>query len=774
MSSSSYVLPSSSLSTTTTFRPFHHDMKGPYSSPSNSLSPDPITTTLLLLLTFFLLLMLQVSSVTSSSFHDDNVETTTLSRLLNNHNIHNNNYSTMNSSTLITILNQVLFPRNEVMDLEPVNQFYYPMLFPFDVQYDDFCQVQNFQSKESSFCREYLCESSSLSIWDLRNKSQIMELGSTINYCLYCNQSQSNEFRRALQHGECQLFTMNEFTLWSQVHCNNVPYSKNSQDPDGNVLENYILINRHLGIFDFNFLFTPYFQKNFLKYRRMENESLTLGDALKEVKLEQLFQFYFSKYVNPLKSLEFSWNIISTQQSIHFSLHQSSDLVTPPLDVPFTCWCNYQNPNEQYFAFQCDDFYQKFLFHLTHRYFHIVFCITFAILAIMISFLILYPKAHDMISITLDMHLNDGGFIQVRKFNKFYLFGKRLLGVMSALSSISVQSPTFFVAACCCGFLENFFKFIFNFSALAYFHTVYFKGFFRAMCCVFIICGYSSLVISWSHLVSTRQAITNPASASLSIFHKSILGLFYGSTVIVMVLSGILYVVTSNISYAWISLASAGLFYLLSFVAGFAISGLKILYRLRQLRKTVRTFEYRFTKLMLLLTLTLVSGWIIALLTLFTYMFGFDSASLFYGITRNVWLDCGMISVTLAFTYMTFNVELLKKAYRNSKLCLFSHKKKSQNDHFDHSFKKPLHDDHEDDEDSSQIYYTKTNANQENRVEVVLKTSSPSSSNLMTLPFQRSELDHGDATTTLFTTIEEDSHDVVASTTQYSQFDPTE
>ncbi|KAG2392977.1 hypothetical protein C9374_009554 [Naegleria lovaniensis] len=712
----------------------------------------PLFTSYMILL----ILLEQVNSSSSSlSFTTTSSSNITFTQPVPSSNsMTSTNHSTP-TTTLPIILHQVLYPRNEVMDLLPVNQFYYPMLFPFDVQYHDFCSTTTTPHTihhDDSFCTNYLCESTFT--WNLRNKSQIMELGSTINYCLYCNQSQSNEFRKALQQGNCSLFTRNEFTLWSQVHCNNVPYSKSSHPSND---ENHLTLKRHLGLFDFNFLLTPYFQINFLKYRRMENESLTFGDALREVKLETLFQFYFSKYVNPM-SREYD---MSTTRSIQ-QHHQPPDIIIPPLDVPFTCWCNYQNSNEQYFAFQCDDFYQKFLFHFTHRYAHIVLCIIFSVLSIMISFLILYPKARDMISITLDLKLNHG-LVKVNNFSKCNLFGKRLLAILSALSSISVQSSAFFVVACFCGFMENFLKFLFNFSAVSSFQNNYFKGFFRAMCCVFIVCGYSSLVISWSHFVSNKQGSTSPTS--LSLFHKSMLGLFYGSTVIVMLVAAILYVVTSNISYAWISLAGTGLFYLLSFVAGFAIFGLKILYRLRQLRNTIRSFEYRFTKLMLLLTLTLVSGWIIVLLTLFTYIFGFDAASLFYGITRNVWLDCGMISVTLAFAYTTFNVELLKKAYRNSKLCccFSSEKKKKQQNDYEQEHVDNQDDGDDDDELSSQMYYTG-----ENRVEVVLKSST---SKLMSLPSPSLTLAENHHPTVATTDFETDSH---MATTHYSQLYNTE
>ncbi|KAG2378450.1 hypothetical protein C9374_008089 [Naegleria lovaniensis] len=556
-----------------------------------------------------------------------------------------NGYSPPSPPPNQMVLNRIPFPKLEVLDLPPVNQYYYPTMYAVDTDYYDLCMLKKDPSQmqlaggvkplftpfEFS-CVDYLCPGDTK--FDFTNSTQRESLSFILNYCLYCNETESQIFRQALRDGECDSMDfVNNLEVSQEFHS-----SKNNSEllsylmdahcnPD---ISSSASERRNLGLFNSMFFSSENFKSSFYNYRKKKNASTTFDTVLTTVNLTDLFEFYFSGY---LKQNVTQWHI--------------------PLNAPFTCWCEYSPQGEQvgFYAFQCYDFYQSYQIPFVYRFSVVFFAVIYAILFVALSFFILIPRFVE----------------RVKSFKKrsdlpLAAYGKKILIFFTHFFDILVQPPAFFWIATITGFLENLFKFIFNFSSAFGFLTSYFTGIGRALTTVFMVCGYSALVIQWSHAIDLYNRASKNIDGKLSIFNKVILTVFYCSVIITIIIAGIVFATISQYGYAWIVLTIAVLVFLVTFVVGFTFYGMKILVTLRK-QSDRGVFEYRFTKFILMTTGIFVFGWFVCFFTLLTYVFGADVLSVFYGITRNIFLDTCLCVVISVSSYITFTPDAFRMTY---------------------------------------------------------------------------------------------------------------
>ncbi|KAG2370825.1 hypothetical protein C9374_013417 [Naegleria lovaniensis] len=544
----------------------------------------------------------------------------------------------------IPILNSVLYPAEECLTLPPVNYFYYPLLFTLDTSYMDFCSnlslsehiISNFQNNKQSdqpftTCSDLLCSNSTI-ILDLTNTTQVESLGQVMNFCLYCNHSSSDAFRNLLWNGQCQTFTSlhslqngnfgPQFVNMMNLHCNG---DRNTQ---------LTVPSQHLPIFDVTFFKTEYFKRQFSKYQLQSHSTNEFETAspLKRTTLQSLLNFYFGS--------------VMTQENI-----SSTNI---PFDIPVTCWCHYNDPSSHSFGFQCNDFYHNFLIPYSFRYSPLISAVVFILIFFIHLFTIQIPRFYERIY-TFKHKI-------IREVVDKSIFMKMNITIQHFLD-IVVQAPVCFSLSLLSGFLENMFRFLFNFSFMFDFYQGYLAGLFRALSGVLVVCGFSSLVISWSHAIDVSNHMRQDKSNALSIFNKTILSIFYAAVVLVLITSGIVFAVVSDYGYAWSILALSVMIYIFTYGFGFLFYGIRIYFRLRKANNKGGLFEYRFTKFMLGLSIWFFYGWICTMLSMITYIFGFDVLSLFFGMTRNIFLDSSLILVTILSSYITFNKEAFVKSY---------------------------------------------------------------------------------------------------------------
>ncbi|KAG2375368.1 hypothetical protein C9374_009991 [Naegleria lovaniensis] len=552
------------------------------------------------------------------------------------------------------ILNTILYPKHDCLRHAPINQPYYPFMFTIDTDYYDFCNLKDKTSLPTEFyesrivpespnedfsCVNYLCRREN--VWNLRNTTQRMNLGIIFNYCLRCNQTSSELFRQALMNNSCPAFVLGasenatttttipsdqfiaKFNQVSNVHCNGVASSAEGS-------------SNNLALLDYNFFMSEYFMNRFARYMErvtgapQPNPQLTVSS----VSLNPILTFYFREYFN-------------------------SDVtsLSAPLTVPFICWCNYQSERDKSFGFQCNDFFQNWQINFTYRYSVWIFALIFASIFVAQLVLVLVPRFGERI-LTFKERLRTQG-LGISVPQKIAMFFKHFFDIVS-------QPPPFFTIASLLAFMENFMRILFNFKASNPFFKNYFSGVFRGLACGFIICGYSSLIISWSHVIdlSNRKTTDSKQGNGLSKLNIAILSLFYIAMVIIVIVSLIVFGATKKESYAWILLSLCIVIYLFTFVLGFAFYGFRILYKLR---KTVgdskNLMEYRFTKFMLAETGVFLAGCAISALMFVSYVFGFDIMNLFWGMARNTFMDSALTAVISLSSYITFNETAIEMVY---------------------------------------------------------------------------------------------------------------
>ncbi|KAF0983254.1 hypothetical protein FDP41_010319 [Naegleria fowleri] len=580
---------------------------------------------------------------------------------------------TTTSSSFPVVMDHFIYPAQECLNLAPVNQFYYPFLYTYDTKYYDFCKMNDPQavpseiyksgfitveesdnSSSSSSCVNILCSTDTR--WDLTNQTQLTLLGVLFNHCLHCNNSNSEWFRQVLRNHSCPTFTtsaslinssqdedfVSKFTAISQYHCNHeTADSTTSSNPQR---------MRHLGLFDYNILTSQYFRKTFLDYSKnnnLFNQTGTFGDAnaaLKSVSLSTLFNFYFHDL---------------------FDKMDSNELPSAPLNVPISCWCNYESENGKSFGFQCNDFYQNWQIMFAYRISTVIFAVLYAVVTLMLVLFITIPKTFERI---VSFKKRADVSLESSTFKKMLLFVRHYF-------DIATQPPPFFAAAAFSGFVENFLRCLFNYNAfLPMLKSAYFPGFFRGLAAILIICGYSSLVVSWSHVIDLSKRTIEKRGKGLSKFNMTILSIFYCAVIVVAFITVVVFLSVRNYAVAWIVLTFSVLIYLLTFVVGFTFYGVKIFFALRATAQEKKNFmEYRFTKFILFVTGIFFIGWFISLGMLVTYVFGYDALSLFLGISRNQFMDAGLNAVLIVSSYITFSDTCFEMTYGKKATLVLNH-----------------------------------------------------------------------------------------------------
>ncbi|EFC42978.1 predicted protein [Naegleria gruberi] len=566
-----------------------------------------------------------------------------------------NSYQSTNNSNLTTVTS-FYYPQYECLKHTPVNQFYYPFMFTLDTPFYDYCKLPTIGNAPQDFykdsqlisslldgsfsCVDFLCSNDKE--WNLSNKTQLTTLGVMWNYCFYCNtegrnsssiNSTSEIFREKLMLGQCDAFSiansslnfLENFNRVSNRHCNGDSYVE----------------RRHLPFLEYYFFQTDYFINSFARYRK-NNFNEVYSDAktyISKVKLQSILTFYFK------------------------DLFERSTLDSAPLNIPVSCWCDYGSSSKT-IGFQCYDYYQGWQLLCTYRICVVIFTLLYGSCSLFYSLVLVVPRIVERIS----------SFKQRNDIRLMETNCKKPLYFIRHFLDIVTQPPIFFTLSAFFGMLENCFRFLFNFSVFNGFFNSFYSGIFRSISIGLACCGYSALVISWAHVIdlAKRKTSSAPFSSQLSKLNVVILTICYIGMLISGIVSAIILIVVKNSSTGYIFLTVAVLIYLFTFVVGFAFYGIKILLSLRKTSDTSSIIEYRFTKFILLETVFFLIGWIVSLFMLVSYVFGFDSMGLFWGLNRNIFMDTMLNAVSILSCYITFNRNAFEMVYGKKFLSLCS------------------------------------------------------------------------------------------------------
>ncbi|KAL9649369.1 hypothetical protein ABK040_016196 [Willaertia magna] len=509
----------------------------------------------------------------------------------------------------LPILSEVWIPISECLTLPPINTFYLSTLYTYDSTKVNIC---NFT--KSIDCNEFMCFNNQR--FNFENETVRNFVVDTFNYCLYCKNSNTEIFRENYENGTCnnlKHFSYYQFNYITLKHCNN----------DLNKI-------RHIPLTDEVFFNSIYFTRKISNFNE-ENRSNFKNNNMT---IEEVFHVYSSSFTN-------------------FTIDDEG-----PFDIPFECLCNYftvNNTNDDYVSYQCSDFYSSYQIPFSYRYFIIIVMIFFTILFFVTLFVVSIPRCYERFKTF--KQLPELKIASNRLPYKIYLFFNHFTNI--------VMHPTAHLLCCCvCEFLENFLRFLFNFEFALGFYKVYFAGIFRAIAVLFLVCGYSSLVITWSHVVDlSNRRMKGDTTSKLSKYNLSILVIFYILVVIVIIIAIAVFIALKEYSYALIVVCLAVLFYLLTFVLGFAFYGIKIFISLRTTQKKSGLGEYRFTKFILAETFIFFLTWLLTVFVAFTYILGNDVLGVFFSLTRNQFVDIALFIICVLSVYILYSKNLFIELY---------------------------------------------------------------------------------------------------------------
>ncbi|KAL9651632.1 hypothetical protein ABK040_001577 [Willaertia magna] len=572
----------------------------------------PFPLSIIIFLTFFFIINHLQLTIQQSDIYINNNDSIIL--LNNSDNLFNNILKT----------NELIYTLQDVINIPPINQFYYAILPSFDSPTINLCHFSN----KSLSCFDYFCKNNYYNennnsigtLFNFENETIRNEFRYYFNYCIFCNNSESKEFLDKINNLQCEenlsKNIINNFLINSYRHCNGNDILNNNYNNNSIINLNNI---KHLPILESNFFNTIYFT------RKIKKTKFTIKEIM------NTYQFTISLNENP------------------------------PFDIPIMCFCEYQL-EKSYLSFQCHDYNSDFQLITCYRVLPFFFVIFFLIIFILNFILIIIPKYYER-------------FYSLKKLPEFTIEKvnglKFFIKIIKHFSEINSQPCIWFAFGSFFGFLENLIRIFFNFSFSYESYKNYFPGIFRGLSAMTIVCGYSSLVVLWSHVIDLsnrrgKETNNNNSTANnsnrLSKFNLIILIILYFLVLLFFIITLIIFAATKQM-ISWIVVCVGILIYLITFVFGFGFYGIKILITLRSVKNDKNIYEYKFTKFILAETVIFIIGWIITLLSCITYAFGHDIMGIAFAINRNAFLDTIILIIIGLSLYIMFNRNYFKKFY---------------------------------------------------------------------------------------------------------------
>ncbi|KAF0973747.1 hypothetical protein FDP41_007134 [Naegleria fowleri] len=534
---------------------------------------------------------------------------------------------------------------------------------------------ENVRSSSDNLCLEFFC-SSTLKYHEVENRklnltrwSQVDEFTWFYNYCLYCDNVVSREFK--------------DFLI-------NNSSTQSSENPDQSAcpLFNPTIIQKaqqHCQIQSFQNKPQPYSIGTFF----------LSSDLMDSPEFRSVLSFY--DFIQFVEQSSFPYNCFCKEQSL--------SLV--PGIRPFS------------FAFACD-IYAKAIIPLVFE-FGPIFIFLYTVFLLFSSFFVLilpiycavyreyrYAYEKKLLSTIFDLR------IQSTTILFFAILWMCAQEIFSYLFNFNAFSSMYYDEDSHNGFM-----------------LLLGNGLLRMISLVFLCCSFASMLVSWQHMTSNTEgnflsgvaggiAATGKAligaskderehglvddneeytpqnkreserssllyiggrdpSESLSTGNKLILAGFYLSLLALLITVVIMSFFIHTLYIIFLVFIAFGMMYLWIFPIGFLFSGIRMYYKLKSMKENLSFARLKFTKFMIFADICFILLIIVGALFMLTYLFGWDLFGVFIGINRSLIMDFTIVLMMTIEQYMLFNQKSIKDLYGEKILmccCVYKRKKR--------------------------------------------------------------------------------------------------
>ncbi|EFC50643.1 predicted protein [Naegleria gruberi] len=261
------------------------------------------------------------------------------------------------------------------------------------------------------------------------------------------------------------------------------------------------------------------------------------------------------------------------------------------------------------------------------------------------------------------------------------------------------------------------------------------NGMMRMVSLVLLCCSFASMLVSWQHMTSTNDNFISGISASIAATGKALLGSsrtdqqenndcpedeekseqveksslikkeerpqesltlgnklilsgFYLSLLALLISVICMSFFITKLSIIFMVFIAFGMMYLWIFPIGFLFSGIRMYYKLKSMKENVSfarlkvifiIFHYlnnlaaQFTRFMIFADICFLLLILVGALFMLTYLFGWDLFGVFIGINRSMIMDFTILLMMIIEQYMLLNKKMLKDLYGG---CSVSFKRK--------------------------------------------------------------------------------------------------
>ncbi|KAL9653904.1 hypothetical protein ABK040_012963 [Willaertia magna] len=554
-------------------------------------------------------------------------------------------YLTTTSSSYQQQQNSIVeLPLYTFSDYVPYYQYYWPMPLSFNPTKFPLCNnnyfplfpnvkdylILKYGKAEYPTCDNFFCNVNSTFNFEKKGKLARTErflFSRMFNYCIYCNQKDSLDFRLKISDKEISktlnLIQGKQQFILTKNQLNTLQQQINNPNNQCNKFPSLEYLN-----------FIMWYHCNAISYNYNKNNDIEIKTTNQQVKafIHDVMYLPMGIYGERLSSLQQQYyslqiiNVTSLEEQLKFY-------------SPFYCQC------KDNFNFRCDD--KRDFIYFSFQGLNIIVTIFFTILLILFTVLLFTPKLFKQNLIIKNLKKKS-----VLKF-KWYQYILEYL-------DIQLHAPFFAILSILGFFIENFLKLIFNSETLQELNENYFHGLFRGL--------------GWVFLLKVKQ------SDKLALKYKIIYILFLIGFCIVMLVSLILFLTDKSITKAFIILAVVGGLYATIVPFIFIIYGLRIYFQLRKNSDKISFMKLRLSKFMIAMSIIFFLESIVSTLTLVTYIGNWDILGMSYGILRNGILDILAVIHFSISLFVLFIGKDFKNCYgislRNAICCNYFKRKK--------------------------------------------------------------------------------------------------
>jgi len=475
---------------------------------------------------------------------------------------------------------------------------------------------------ETDVCNLYFCDCEldervcyNLTYSITQNDTFRYEYFHMINYCVHCNNPDSQSFRiRIGSEGMCPKFPqLNRLQSAMVKHCNN---GETIRGPNVNDTSSLLNDNKtNLGVVDWrNFVPGTYFSNRY-------------------------------------------WNN-QTDSLLDNSLHLFESVFRGEKENPLLCWCRNRVEDARIgYAYQCDDAYYQFLVPFKYLGVGLIMALVFFMLLVFMTVYIAVPMFYNKFK-AIQSKVNYEKAVQENVLvTTLYLKYVCEEFVMTDLKPLVL---VFLYISITLVVLENLFSFFWNFTFWNSNVSINVWGLLRSLEIYFASFSVSSLMVQWSHIVDLLK--NNVNKKPLSLFNGVLLGSIYLFNVALIIIGIALSAVFGSSTYLYTVAGISMIFMPSILLVLFTIYGV-IIYKRISLTATVSVYHLKFTKFIILFNVTLAVIFVIATITIITFIVSWDVYGLFYGVFKTLILDILSLAIFLLMIYILVIESEIEKCY---------------------------------------------------------------------------------------------------------------